>query len=72
MHLIDKSVGFYGSVPIVSGTVSLAVGTSLSTALKKSNNLTVIYLGDGATEEGVVHEALNFAKNKKFAYSFCY
>jgi TPP-dependent pyruvate/acetoin dehydrogenase alpha subunit len=62
MHLIDKSVGFQGSVPIVAGTVSLAVGNGLAFKIKKSKNISLAYLGDGAVEEGVVHEALNFAK----------
>ena len=62
MHLIDKSVGFLGSVPIVSGTVPIAVGTALASKLQNKDNISVVYLGDGAIEEGVVHECLNFAK----------
>ena len=62
MHLLDESVGFYGSVPIVSGTVPLAVGASLSAKLNDSNNIAVSYFGDGAVEEGVVHESMNLAK----------
>ncbi len=61
MHLWDKGSGFYGSVPIVSGTVPLALGCALSCKMKKTDSLAVAYLGDGAVEEGVVHESLNFA-----------
>lgn len=61
MHLIDESVGFFGSVPIVAGTVPLAVGAALSLKLRGSNGIAVAYLGDGAIEEGVVQESLNFA-----------
>lgn len=61
MHLIDKSHGFYGSVPIVAGTVPLAVGTALSFRLRSHQGISVAFLGDGAMEEGVVHESLNFA-----------
>lgn len=61
MHLTDPSCGFMGSVPIVAATVPLAVGSALAMTLKKKNNIAVSYLGDGAMEEGVVHEALNFA-----------
>ena len=61
MHLIDKENGFYGSVPIVSGTVSLALGSALANKIQKNNQLSIAYLGDGAVEEGVVHECLNFA-----------
>ena len=70
MHLIDKSVGFQGSVPIVAGTVSLAVGNGLAFKIKKSKNISLAYLGDGAVEEGVVHEALNFAKVHKIPILF--
>lgn len=62
MHLIDQSVGFYGSVPIVAGTVPLAVGAALARRMQGTKNISVAYLGDGAVEEGVVHECLNFAK----------
>ena len=62
MHLIDQENGFYGSVPIVAGTVSLAVGAALACKLKKSANIAIAYLGDGACEEGVFHESLNLAK----------
>jgi pyruvate dehydrogenase E1 component alpha subunit len=62
MHLWDQPLGFYGSVPIVSGTVPLAVGAGLAAKLQKTTDVAVAYLGDGAIEEGVVHESLNLAK----------
>lgn len=62
MHLIDKSVGFMGSVPIVAGTVSLAVGAGFAIAQNNSNSVSIAYLGDGAVEEGVFHESLNLAR----------
>lgn len=62
MHLHDKTVGFMGSVPIVGGTISIAVGAGLAIKQKKSDGIAIAYLGDGAVEEGVFHESLNFAK----------
>ena len=62
MHLFDKSDGFYGSTPIVAGTVSLAVGAALASKMKNLDDIGVSYFGDGAVEEGVVHECFNFAK----------
>lgn len=62
MHLWDQSRGFYGSVPIVAGTVPLAVGAGLAAKLQRSGDVAVAYLGDGAVEEGVVHESLNLAR----------
>jgi pyruvate dehydrogenase E1 component alpha subunit len=62
MHLYDQSSGFYGSVPIVAGTVSLAVGAAMAAKLQGTNDIGVAYIGDGAVEEGVVHESFNLAK----------
>lgn len=62
MHLWDQPKGFYGSVPIVAGTVSLAVGAGLAAQLDQTDDVAVAYFGDGAIEEGVVHESLNFAR----------
>ena len=62
MHLFGGSVGFCGSVPIVGGTVPLAVGTALASKLKEEKAVSIAYLGDGAIEEGIVHESLNFAR----------
>lgn len=62
MHLCDQPRGFYGSVPIVAGTVPLAVGAGLAAKLQKRGDIAVVYLGDGAMEEGVVHESLNLAR----------
>jgi len=65
MHLWDQPNGFYGSVPIVSGTVPLAVGAALAAKLQGSSDVGLAYLGDGAVEEGVVHESLNLARMLK-------
>jgi pyruvate dehydrogenase E1 component alpha subunit len=61
MHLWDRGVGFHGSVPIVAGTVPLAVGAALAARLKRSDTIAVSYFGDGACEEGAVQESLNLA-----------
>ena len=65
MHLYDQSNGFYGSVPIVAGTVSLAVGAAIAAKFQKTNDIGVVYIGDGAVEEGAVHESFNLAKTQK-------
>tara|TARA_Y100000746_G_scaffold232195_1_gene248257 strand:+ start:1069 stop:2109 length:1041 start_codon:yes stop_codon:yes gene_type:complete len=62
MHLFDKTNGFYGSTPIVAGTTSLAVGASMAAKLQNTDDIGVAYIGDGAVEEGVVHESFNLAK----------
>lgn len=65
MHLWDQPNGFYGAVPIVSGTVPLAVGAALAAKMQGGGDVGVAYLGDGAVEEGVVHESLNLARMLK-------
>ena len=62
MHLYDQPSGFYGSVPIVAGTVPLAVGAAMAAKLNKKKDIAVAYIGDGAVEEGVVQESFNLAK----------
>lgn len=62
MHLIDLSVGFLGCVPIVGSTVPIATGAALYLKNQNKNNISVVFFGDGATEEGVFYESLNFAK----------
>ena len=62
MHLVDIKAGFIGSAPIVSGTIPLALGAALNSSLKNKKNITYVFFGDGACEEGVVHECFNLAK----------
>lgn len=62
MHLWDGAHGFYGSVPIVAGTVPLAVGAAFAAKQSGTDDMGVSYLGDGAVEEGVVHESMNLAR----------
>lgn len=61
MHLVSLENGFMGSVPIVAGTVPIAVGAALAAKKDKKGQVAISYLGDGAMEEGCVHESLNLA-----------
>ena len=70
MHLIDQSVGFMGSTAIVGNSIPLGVGLGLSLKHKKSKNVSVIFFGDGSTEEGAFYEAVNFAIIKKLPVLF--
>jgi len=70
MHLISPENGVLGIVPIVSGTVSLALGASLAIKIRKQKNVCVSFFGDGATGEGVLYESLNFAALKKLPIIF--
>lgn len=61
MHLVDHNSNFWGSTSIVSGTVPVGVGLAFADRLKKDISTTIICIGDAAVEEGVFHEAANFA-----------
>ena len=70
MHLVDLSVGMLGSTPIVGGSLPVAVGLAFATQLKKENHVTLVFFGEGSTEEGVFSECLNFAALKKLPILF--
>ena len=70
MHLLAKEVGILGTVPMVGATIPMAVGSALVSSIKKDPKVSVAFFGDGATEEGVFHEALNFASLKKLPVIF--
>ncbi len=70
MHLIDLDVGFLGATPIVGSTIPIAVGAAFGTYMRGEDRVTVVFFGDGATEEGVFSESLNFAALKKLPVVF--
>jgi acetoin:2,6-dichlorophenolindophenol oxidoreductase subunit alpha len=61
MHICAHSVGFHGAVPLVGATIPIAVGAALAAKMQGSSDVGVAYFGDGATEEGVLHESMNLA-----------
>lgn len=70
MHLIDLSVNFMGSTAIVGGTIPVGVGLGLSIALRGSDQVSCVFFGDAAVEEGVFYESVNFAVLKKLPVLF--
>ena len=70
MHLRDVEHNFWGSVPIVAATIPIAVGAGLAAQMDGNDALAVSFFGDGATEEGVFHEAMNLASVKKLPVVF--
>jgi acetoin:2,6-dichlorophenolindophenol oxidoreductase subunit alpha len=61
MHLVAPKQGMLGAAPIVAGTISLALGSALASAIRRDRRVAVSFFGDGATGEGVFYESLNFA-----------
>lgn len=70
MHLIDRSVGFEGSTAIVGNSMPIGVGLGMALKLNKSKNISIVFCGDGSTEEGVFYESVNFAACKNLPVLF--
>ena len=64
MHLIDLDVNFFGTSAIVGNSIPVGVGLALSAKLKKTDQVSCVFLGDGAVEEGVFYESLNYSALK--------
>ena len=61
MHLIDLAINFMGTSAIVGNSIPIGVGLALSAQLKGTNQVSCVFLGDGAVEEGEFYESVNFA-----------
>ena len=70
MHLIDTSVGMMGTSAIVGTTIPQAVGYALAMKMQGRDVTVTVFFGDGATDEGVFHESMNFAALKKLPILF--
>jgi acetoin:2,6-dichlorophenolindophenol oxidoreductase subunit alpha len=70
MHLVDTSVGHYGSSAIVGGGLSIGVGMGLAVKMQRKPDVSVIFFGDGAADEGVLYESINFAVLKELPVIF--
>ncbi|MEM2464384.1 MAG: dehydrogenase E1 component subunit alpha/beta [Candidatus Bathyarchaeia archaeon] len=64
-HMGDNERGIIGTTGIVGGHLCLSTGAALYCKLKKRSSVVLCFLGDGATQRGDFHEALNFAAVKK-------
>jgi len=61
MHMGDMAFGFLGNTGTVGATVPTATGAALSAKIRGSKEVVVSFFGDGAANQGVVHEAMNLA-----------
>ncbi len=72
MHLVDTSVGHMGSSSIVGGGIPIGTGLALAIRMKRQNRISVVFFGDGAADEGVLYESINFAMLKKLPVIYIY
>jgi acetoin:2,6-dichlorophenolindophenol oxidoreductase subunit alpha len=70
MHLVDTAVGHFGSSSIVGGGIPIATGLGLSIQMQGQDRVSVVFFGDGAADEGVLYESINFAILKKLPVIF--
>ena len=61
MHMGDMTFGFLGNTGTVGGTVPTATGAALAAKVRGSKEVVASFFGDGAANQGVVHEAMNLA-----------
>jgi 2-oxoisovalerate dehydrogenase E1 component len=59
MHVADMNLGICGANGIVGGGLTLAPGAGLSSKLRQQNRIAICFFGDGAANQGGLHEALN-------------
>jgi TPP-dependent pyruvate/acetoin dehydrogenase alpha subunit len=70
MHIIDSAHHVAGTSAVVGTTIPVAVGYALAFRRTRSDRVSVSFFGDGATEEGVFNESLNFASLQKLPVVF--
>jgi len=61
MHFFDAKRHFYGGHGIVGGQIPLGTGLAYAQKYLGTNRVTLAYMGDGAINQGAVHESMNLA-----------
>lgn len=61
MHVADAAVGNLGATAVVGSAIPIAVGAGLSCKMRNTRQVVACFFGDGATNNGAFHEALNMA-----------
>jgi pyruvate dehydrogenase E1 component alpha subunit len=70
MHSTEPEVGVIFSSAIVAGSIPIAVGVALAFKMRREDRVVVSFFGDGATNRGTFHEALNLASIWKLPVVF--
>jgi pyruvate dehydrogenase E1 component alpha subunit len=70
MHLLDAAANCPGASAIVGGAIALATGAGLAIKLRGEKKISTAFFGDGAADEGIFQESLNFAALKKLPVFF--
>jgi TPP-dependent pyruvate/acetoin dehydrogenase alpha subunit len=70
MHMTDASIGLLGANAIVGAQLPIALGAALTAQVKKTGGIAVTFFGEGASNIGAWHEALNMASIWKLPVLF--
>ena len=70
MHISNPKKNLKAVSAVVGTTIPVAVGNAYGNLLNKNKKLTISFFGDGATEEGVFFESINFASLHKLPIIF--
>jgi pyruvate dehydrogenase E1 component alpha subunit len=62
MHLFDAGVNFLGGHAIVGGQIPLATGVAFASKYKGTDQVTLVFFGEAAVNQGAFHESLNMAQ----------
>lgn len=71
MHMTDASIGLLGANAIVGAQIPIAVGAALTSQVKDQGHVAISFFGEGATNIGTFHEALNMAAIWQLPVVFC-
>jgi pyruvate dehydrogenase E1 component alpha subunit len=71
MHLCSLDAGVLDTSGIVGAQMPIAVGAALYSQIKKTDQVTVVFFGDGASNLGAFHESINLASVWKLPIIFC-
>jgi TPP-dependent pyruvate/acetoin dehydrogenase alpha subunit len=82
MHIADVSLGLLGANGIVGAGIPIATGSALASKIKGTDEVTLAFFGDAASNQGTFHEAINMAsawhlpvvylcENNKYGVSVC-
>jgi pyruvate dehydrogenase E1 component alpha subunit len=70
MHIADVTKGMLGANGIVGAGGPLACGAGLTAKVKGTDQVTICFFGDGASEQGTMHESMNLASIWKLPVIF--
>ncbi len=70
MHLVDVEHGVMGTSAVVGTTIANAVGYAYAMKYRHKDSIVACFFGDGAVDEGVFYESLNFAALKNLPIIF--